>query len=157
MAFAVFITCGVYPATLWLIGQSLFPFQANGSLLHGPDGSVVGFAQIAQPFTKDEYFQPRPSAVSYDASASGPSNLGPSNDALRNRVARALGPIVTYHSGPKAGKAVGPDTEAYVRTQIERILNQNVSAPFGGLFGEPIVNVLEVNLELRKQLGAPPA
>ena len=61
------------------IGQTVFPYQANGSLLRGPDGTVVGSRLIAQPFTKDEYFQPRPSAASYDASASASSTLAPSN------------------------------------------------------------------------------
>jgi len=113
LGFAVAICCGVYPAVLWAIGQTLFPFQANGSLLTGPDGKVVGSRLIAQPFTKDEYFQPRPSAVSYDASASGPSNLSASNYLLRDRVAKILGPIAKYADGPKAGQLVAPDVEAW--------------------------------------------
>jgi K+-transporting ATPase ATPase C chain len=113
LAFAVVITCGLYPGVLWVIGQTIFPYQANGSLITGPDGKVIGSALIAQPFTKDEYFQPRPSAVSYDASASGPSNLAASNYMLRDRVAKALGPIVKYAAGPKAGQLVAPDVEAW--------------------------------------------
>ena len=58
----VAIVCGIYPAAVWAIGHVFFPFQAEGSLLKGPDGQVVGSKLIAQPFTKDEYFQPRPSA-----------------------------------------------------------------------------------------------
>lgn len=113
MGFAVTICCGIYPLTLWVIGQTIFPFQANGSIVAGSDGKAVGSRLIAQPFTKDEYFQPRPSAVSYAADASGPSNLGASNPALRARVAAMLGPIVTYRGGAKAGQAVGPDIEAW--------------------------------------------
>ena len=74
----VLICCVVYPLVLWGIGQTVFPFQANGSILNGPDGKPVGSRLIAQPFTKDEYFQPRPSAASYDASDFGivePSSL----------------------------------------------------------------------------------
>src|SRR5215467_6236339 len=115
LTFAVAVCCGVYPLVLWTIGQTFFREQANGSIVRGPDGSVVGSRLIAQPFTKDEYFQPRPSAVSYDASASGPSNLGASNYALRARVAGILGPIVTYRSGPRAGQPVGPDIETWVQ------------------------------------------
>jgi potassium-transporting ATPase KdpC subunit len=113
LLFAVVITCGIYPLTLWAIGQSIFPFQANGSILLGPDGKPVGSLLIAQPFTKDEYFQPRPSAASYDASAGTSSALAASNYALRNRVATTLGPIVKYKSGPKAGQLVAPDIEAW--------------------------------------------
>ncbi|MGF6602042.1 K+-transporting ATPase ATPase C chain [Paraburkholderia sp. GAS448] len=107
------LVCGVYPAVLWVIGQTAFPFQANGSIVDGPDGKPVGSLLIAQPFTKDEYFQARPSAVSYDASASGSSTLAASNYLLRDRVARLLGPIARYASGPQAGQLVAPDVERW--------------------------------------------
>ena len=103
LGFTVVIVCIIYPGVVWVIGQVFFPFQANGSLVKGPDGNVVGSKLIAQPFTKDEYFQPRPSAASYDASASAASTYAASNYLLRNRVATALGPIVKYKTGPKAG------------------------------------------------------
>jgi potassium-transporting ATPase KdpC subunit len=111
--FSVVICCLIYPAVLWAIGQTIFPFQANGSILQGPDGKAVGSLLVAQPFTKDEYFQPRPSAASYDGSASASSTLSASNYMLRNRVATTLGPIVKYKSGPKAGQLVGPDIEVW--------------------------------------------
>jgi K+-transporting ATPase ATPase C chain len=113
IAICVVIFCGIYPAAVWVVGRVLFPFQANGSMLTGPDGRLVGSKLIAQPFTKDEYFQPRPSAAAYDASASASSALAPSNYALRDRVARTLGPIVRYRSGSKAGRLVAPDVEAW--------------------------------------------
>src|SRR5258708_7123098 len=78
LAFAVVICCIIYPLALWAVGQTLFPFEANGSMLMGPDGKPVGSRLIAQPFTKDEYFQPRPSAASYDGSASASSTLAAS-------------------------------------------------------------------------------
>ena len=98
-----------------MIGQTLFPFQANGSIVRSDDGKVIGSLLVAQPFTKDEYFQPRPSAASYDATASTSSGFAPSNYALRDRVARALGPIVTYASGDKKGQHVAPDVEAWFK------------------------------------------
>jgi K+-transporting ATPase ATPase C chain len=113
LIFGVAICCIVYPLVLWVIGQTLFPFQSNGSMLKGPDGKYVGSKLIAQPFTKDEYFQPRPSAASYDASASASSSLAATNYALRDRVARSLGPVVKYKSGPKAGQLVAPDVESW--------------------------------------------
>jgi K+-transporting ATPase ATPase C chain len=120
LLFAVIICCVIYPAVVWSIGQSLFPFQANGSMM-GPDGkpmahpddTAVGSLLIAQPFTKDEYFQPRPSACNYDASASSSQAWAASNYQLRNRVAAQLGPIVTYKSGPTANQPVAPDIEAW--------------------------------------------
>src|SRR5580700_6458715 len=113
LTFTVIIVCVLYPSVVWVIGQVFFPFQANGSLLKGPDGKVVGSKLIAQPFSKDEYFQPRPSAASYDASASAASTYAASNYLLRNRVASALGSIVRYKSGPKGGQSVAPDIEAW--------------------------------------------
>jgi K+-transporting ATPase ATPase C chain len=114
----VVICCILYPLGLWVIGQAIFPFQANGSLLRGPDGKPVGSRLIAQPFTKDEYFQPRPSAASYDASASASSSLAASNYALRDRVARALGPIVKYRTGSKAGQPVATDIESWFQKDL---------------------------------------
>lgn len=113
LSFSVVILCVIYPCVVWVIGQVFFPFQANGSLVKAPDGTVVGSRLIAQPFSKDEYFQPRPSAASYDASASAASTYAASNYLLRNRVATTLGPIVKYKSGPKAGQLAAPDIEAW--------------------------------------------
>jgi potassium-transporting ATPase KdpC subunit len=115
---AVVICCVIYPLILLVIGQVFFPFQANGSIVNGPDGKPVGSLLIAQPFTKDEYFQPRPSAASYNASASSSSSLAASNFVLRDRVARTLGPIVKHEGGPKAGQLVAPDIENWFQKDI---------------------------------------
>ena len=118
LGFAIGICCVLYPLALWIVGQTVFPFQANGSLLKGPDGSVVGSRIIAQPFTNDGYFQPRPSAASYDATASTSSSLAASNYALRDRVARSIGPIAKYKAGPKAGQPVAPDVETWFQKDV---------------------------------------
>lgn len=110
---SVLICCIIYPLTIWAVGQTFFPSSANGSMVMGPDGKPVGSLLIAQPFTKDEYFWPRPSAASYDASASASSTLSASNYLLRDRVARMLGPIVKYEGGAKTGQLVAPDIEAW--------------------------------------------
>jgi potassium-transporting ATPase KdpC subunit len=114
---AVGLYCGYLrrdlPARRMAIGQTVFPFTANGSMVHGPDGKPVGSLLIAQPFTKDEYFQPRPSAASYDASAGTSSALSANNYMLRYRIAQQLGPIVKYKTGPKAGQLVAPDIESW--------------------------------------------
>ncbi|HYB89408.1 MAG TPA: potassium-transporting ATPase subunit C [Candidatus Binataceae bacterium] len=109
----IVICCLVYPLVVWAIGQTVFPFTANGSIITGPDGKPAGSLLIAQPFTKDEYFWPRPSAASYDASASTSSALAPSNYLLRDRVARMLAPMVKYSAGPKKDQLVAPDIEAW--------------------------------------------
>jgi potassium-transporting ATPase KdpC subunit len=112
--------CSVlYPLSLWAIGQSAFRHRAQGGMLDAKGDAAsspekaVGARLIAQPFGGDGYFQPRPSAASYNASASGASNWGPSNPLLRDRVARQLGPIVKYRGGSKKGQPVGPDIDAW--------------------------------------------
>jgi K+-transporting ATPase ATPase C chain len=114
------ILCSVlYPAILWGIGQTAFHAKANGSLIPGDDGNPVGSRLIAQSFSGDEYFQPRPSAVSYNAAASGASNFGANNPKLRGRVAQQLGTIVRYASanGPGTGALVGDDVEKWFQTE----------------------------------------
>lgn len=115
----VLLCCVLYPLTLWAIGQTVFADKAAGSLLD-ENGQLTrdvekarGSRLIAQPFTAPEYFQPRPSAASYNGGASGASNYGANNPKLRYRVAQALGPIVKYRSGPKKDKLVGEDIEKW--------------------------------------------
>src|SRR5215510_4370919 len=135
----VLICCFLYPGVLWVIGQTVFREKANGSLVLDKEGKPIGSRLIAQPFGSDEYFQPRPSAASYNGAASGASNWGASNYLLRDRVARQLGPITYYapgcesfdeEGGPlpteprrgeptpvalKAGDPVGPSVEKWLR------------------------------------------
>lgn len=111
-----------YPAALLGIGQTLFREKANGSLLFDQDGKPVGSRLIAQPFTADEYFQPRPSAASYNGAASGASNWGANNYLLRERVAQQLGPLVKYGRGhAKAGETVGPDISAWLHDHPQAV------------------------------------
>jgi K+-transporting ATPase ATPase C chain len=103
----------LYPLVILGIGQAVFHDSAQGGLLTDAKGQAVGARLIAQPFTADEYFQPRPSAASYNATASSPSNLAGNNYALRDRVARQLGPIVKYRGGEKKGQLVAADVESW--------------------------------------------
>src|SRR5690349_452278 len=105
LLFSVVICCVLYPLVLWGIGQTVFHDQSEGSLVFDKNGAAVGSRLIAQPFTADEYFHPRPSAASYNGAASTGSNLGASNPALRRRVEAALGSILKI----KDGRPVGPD------------------------------------------------
>lgn len=115
----VVMVCVIYPLALWLVGQTFFSFQANGSIIKNADGKIIGSKLIAQPFTKDEFFQPRPSAASYDASASTSSALAGSNYALRARVASAVGTIVKNGNN----QSIGADIEKWF--QQDKFLNQS--------------------------------
>lgn len=90
LGLSILICVVVYPLVLLGIGQLLLPNSANGSLVTDSHGTVVGSRLIAQPFTSAKYFHPRPSAVSYNAAATGGSNWGASNPNLRKRVADQL-------------------------------------------------------------------
>src|SRR6516165_10626774 len=112
LVLSVVLCSVIYPGALLLVGQTVFHDKAEGSILYDKDGKAVGSRLIAQPFSGEGYFQPRPSAVSYNAAASGATNWGANNYLLRERVARQLGPIVKY-SGARKGQPVGPDIEAW--------------------------------------------
>jgi K+-transporting ATPase ATPase C chain len=107
----------LYPLFLWGAGAILFPDRATGSLIRDEEGKVRGSRLIAQAFSSKEYFWPRPSAASYDASASGASNLGGNSPKLRDRVAQQLGTIIRYRKGDLAG----PDIEKWALATPERL------------------------------------
>jgi K+-transporting ATPase ATPase C chain len=118
LCFTLLLCSVVYPLTLLGIGATVFPRRAEGSILRDKDGKAIGSRLIAQPFSKDEYFQPRPSAVSYKADASGASNYAPSNYLLRDRVARQLGPMVRYRGHASSpGDLVAPAVEKWFQSK----------------------------------------
>lgn len=108
----VVLCCGIYPLLLFAAGRLAFPGGAAGSLIEGKEtGGTRGSELIAQPFTSDEYFWPRPSAASYNATASGGSNWGANNPKLRDRVCQQIGPMVVYKAGSRsAGTGPRPRT-----------------------------------------------
>ncbi len=175
-----------YPLAITGIAEVLFPSQAQGSLVE-KDGKVVGSALIAQAFTSDKYFHPRPSATvapdpkdaaktvpaPYNAQNSGASNYGPSSKALIDRIKgdadklKAENPgtpvpqdlVTTSASGldpdispdaalfqvPRVAKARNMAADA-----VRRLVEAHIERRELGLFGEPRVNVLELNLALDK-------
>ncbi len=109
------LICAIlYPLAMLGIAQAVFHDTANGSLITDNSGKPVGSHLIAQPFTSDEYFHPRPSAVSYNAAATGGSNWGANNPNLRKRVVGMLGPLLKYRDG----RPIGPDIVAWVQESL---------------------------------------
>ncbi|MDB5388581.1 MAG: transporting ATPase, KdpC subunit [Planctomycetaceae bacterium] len=128
LVLTIVICAIVYPMAMLGIGQAVFPSKANGSLITDKKtGKLIGSSLIAQPFASDEYFQPRPSAVSYNAAATGGSNWGANNPNLRKRVVGALGPMLKYRDG----RPVGPDIVVWVQDNLKQdqtILSQWVES-----------------------------
>ena len=162
----------VYPLVVTAIAQVLMKDKANGQLIP-KDGKIIGSRIIGQPFTTARYFHSRPSAAGngYDATSSGGSNLGPTNQKLIDRVvsdvatAQAENPgklvpidlITTSASGldphisPAAAEFQVPrvaKTRGISEDQVRVLIAEHTEQRQWGFMGEPRVNVLELNLDL---------
>jgi potassium-transporting ATPase KdpC subunit len=162
----------LYPLVVTMFSQWIFPQQANGSLVM-KDGKVIGSKLIAQAFTGDQYFHPRPSAAGsgYDPTSSSGSNLAPTNQALVTRVQQDVAKLQKENPGAAipadlvttSGSGLDPDiSPAAADFQIPRVAKARGISPDDlrrivarhtqprqlGLLGEPRVNVLELNLDL---------
>lgn len=168
---ASILLCGVaYTAAILGFARIASPDQSSGSLVTNPDGRITGSRLIAQAFTSNRYFHPRPSACDYNARAAAGSNLSPRNPKLRER---ALGILSTHQASDASplpadlatasGSGLDPEiTLAAARYQaalvakargvseqdVTAIIDQTQRPLMGKFGGPPLVNVLELNLAL---------
>ncbi len=169
---SMIICCILYTLLILGIGQMLTPYTANGSLIQNEKGEFIGSEVLAQGFTNAKYFWPRPSAVGYNASATGGSNLSPTNPALRTRAEEILtklgsseGRLIPADLVTASGSGMDPNiTKSAAEYQAKRvalarglavdfvleIVNKNAKKSGSILTPEPIVNVLLLNIALDK-------
>ncbi|HLN61403.1 MAG TPA: potassium-transporting ATPase subunit KdpC [Symbiobacteriaceae bacterium] len=171
------VVCGLlYPLATTGLAKVFFPRQAEGSLIRRADGTVIGSELIGQAFTTPGYFHGRVSSVKYDAAATGGSNAGPTDEALAERVKADVaqwqkenpgqpvpsdlltnsGSGVDPHISPEAALAqvarVSQTTGIPVAT-LKKLVEANTEGRTFGLFGEPRVNVLKLNLAAQNLKG----
>lgn len=173
------LLCLIYPVVVWTIAQTVFPNQANGSLIRDERGIVVGSVLIGQPFSSDKYFLPRPSSAGagYDAASSGGSNLGPLSQKLSDQIAarvleyrklNSLTDSVDVPADAVTSSASGLDPHislanallqaprvAQARNisteRVHKYIEDAIEGRALGILGEPGVNVLIVNIALDKE------
>ena len=170
---AVTLLFGIaYPLVVTGIAGSLFPYKSAGSLVL-KNGQVIGSELLAQSFTSDRYFHPRPSAAGngYDATSSGGSNLAQSNAKLVQRIQGDIDKLAAENPGhpvpidavTTSGSGLDPDitpdnasfqapriakSRGLSEEQVRQLIQQHTAGRTFGLLGEPRVNVLELNLAL---------
>lgn len=166
--------CAVlYPLVALAFGQLIVPERAQGSLIRNDAGQVVGSRLIAQKFTRPEYLWPRPSAVDYNAAATGGSNLAPSNPALTERATGAVTHLSATAERPVPGELVAAsgsgmdphitldgalfqvpriaDARGLAASRVEEIVRQHAAS---NPWSPPLINVLETNLALDRSFGS---
>lgn len=169
------VVCGIYPAFVWVLAQAIFPAEANGSLVVR-SGKITGSSLIGQGFVEAKYFHPRPSAAGsgYDAMGSGGSNLGPTSKKLVNAIkqravdyrtenglapdvrvpadavttsASGLDPHISVKNAHLQAPRVAKARELSEKTVLREIANYTEGRDLG-VFGEPRVNILKLNMAL---------
>lgn len=173
------VVCGIiYPLASTGLAQLLFPYQANGSQLKNSEGIVVGSELIGQTYTDPQWFQGRVSSIEYNAEASGSNNYAPSNPEFIQRIQASMnewaannpdipvslvpidlitnsGSGLDPHITRKAAEVQIPHVSKLSGVSEDKLRNLIKAASQGrelGIFGEPRVNVLKLNLALQKEM-----
>jgi K+-transporting ATPase ATPase C chain len=176
LLFMTVLTGVIYPVFMTGVAQIVFPANANGSLVM-KDGKIIGSELIGQKFDSSIYFWPRPSAIDYNPIPSGASNLGPTSDKLKKQVAERRKLFVTNnsildtsaipkemlfasasgldpHISPEAALlqlkrvAMARNLNETQKQKVEQLIKNKTQEPQFFLFGEPRINVFELNLAL---------
>lgn len=167
----------IYPLAVTGLAQVMFPDKANGQLIRGSDGTLIGSRLIGQPFSSPGYFRSRPSAAGatgYDAEISGGSNLGPTNQKLIDRIkadveklqaenpdrpvpvdlVTSSGSGLDPHISPAAAELQVPRVareRGMIEAEVRNIVAAHTEGRQFGFLGEPRVHVVELNLDLDRR------
>jgi K+-transporting ATPase ATPase C chain len=175
---SIFVCSAAYPAVMLGFAAVAAPDSRQGSLIQRKDGTIVGSSLLAQKFTRPEYFWPRPSACDYNASATAGSNLSPTNPKLTDRAKEIIGQLappkdqlVPADLVAASGGGMDPhislaaamlqvprvaNARSLPKETVEELVHGHTDGPTLATFGgEPIVNVLELNVALDQSAKQP--
>ncbi|PZD96783.1 potassium-transporting ATPase subunit C [Paenibacillus sambharensis] len=168
----------LYHLTVTGIAQAVLPYEADGSILYNEDNEPIGSALVGQTFTEPQYFHSRVSSIEYDAAGSGSPNYAPSNEELITRTKEAAeawkqanpgsplnqlpidlvtnsGSGLDPHISPEGALVQIPrisERTGIAAAELEKLVAEHTAGRELGIFGEPRVNVLMLNLELQQLL-----